>query len=418
MLIRRLFFRFYLFLVLCIAIIGFALDFIADSLPKQQTDAHTKRYLASFLYVEQLLITNPSLALSDLSKFASMKLTANIEILKKENFSFDDALINKVESGDIIQLENNGDLYLIRMIENTEYVILYLTDTVTNDVPFWTFLFYILLSLPVIIWLYPLSRDLRLLENTSNHITKGRFNHRVDLPASSPIKHIADSFNKMVEKIQYLLDEQKSLIGAISHELKTPLARLKFALELQKNSSSEPHSIDAMQKDVEELSNLTEELLSYKKFENLENQVVYQNINVHDWLTSVVEHCLVDDELTIQYNFLLERINIDPHLMARAVSNLVLNAKRYANRKILISCLAENTAAKIIIEDDGMGIEEKDQDRVFEPFAQLDKSRSEKKGGVGLGLAIVKNIVELHSGSIYVKKSCLGGACFVIEMPI
>jgi two-component system OmpR family sensor kinase len=108
----------------------------------------------------------------------------------------------------------------------------------------------------------------------------------------------------------------------------------------------------------------------------------------------------------------------DGHFLTRSVQNLIGNAVKYADKLVQVSLISVDDKVLIKVEDDGPGIEESEWENVFKPFTRLDKSRHKKTGGFGLGLAIVSKIIQWHKGKCYLEKSDLGGACFVIELPI
>jgi two-component system OmpR family sensor kinase len=114
----------------------------------------------------------------------------------------------------------------------------------------------------------------------------------------------------------------------------------------------------------------------------------------------------------------LGELELDRRLLARAVGNLLRNAQKYAGKHILLSAVRDARAVEITVDDDGPGIPEDEREKIFDPFYRLDRSRDRATGGFGLGLSIARKAVALHGGSLRAETSPLGGARFVITLPV
>ena len=251
------------------------------------------------------------------------------------------------------------------------------------------------------------------------------FSARVNLNQASSIQPVADAFNSMAQRIEDLVSAHEDLTHSVSHELKTPLARFKFSLEIIENcddSNQRQANLQAMKEDVCELDELIEEMLSYAQFGVHNLRLNLQAVNARVWLQDVISRYDLDNN-EIEIYLIVNTpepetmIRIDKHLMNRAVHNLIRNALCYALNQINISLQLAGDYVKLTIEDDGPGIPVQFQDQIFQPFTRLDSSRNRQSGGHGLGLAITQKIVQQHGGRIEVSHSLLGGAGFQLSWP-
>jgi signal transduction histidine kinase len=230
----------------------------------------------------------------------------------------------------------------------------------------------------------------------------------------------------MAQRIDDLITAHQDLTHAVSHELKTPLSRFKFSLEIINNSNdSEQRNkyLHAMKQDVRELDMLIDEMLSYAKLGAHNLKLNRQSVNAEHWLKEIIQHydtekIAINLHCAIHLSDEEKQIMIDKHLMSRAVHNLIRNGLRYAHKQLQISFIRESKQISLSIEDDGEGIPRQFWEQVFQPFTRLDTSRDKQSGGYGLGLAITQKIVHQHGGRIQIDKSALGGVCFKINWTI
>lgn len=283
----------------------------------------------------------------------------------------------------------------------------------------------ILLAIGALIWLYLFRKEFKKLNQAAKSFGNGRLSTRVDLSKNSTLYPISDSFNEMATQIENLLKGHKDLTNAVSHELKTPLSRLHFALEMQKSSKTTTERNIYTQKiedNIFALENLVDELLNYTRLQRKQSIVLVQHA-LKDWLDNEIENFKEYHPKTkmVNNNKIKKEVSFDAHLMSRALNNLLENAANHANPNspiIIISTESKSDWISISVEDNGLGIDPKFHQKIFEPFARLDKSRNrnkkEKLGGYGMGLAIVKSIMTQHKGSIRCETSTLGGAKFTL----
>jgi two-component system OmpR family sensor kinase len=278
-------------------------------------------------------------------------------------------------------------------------------------------LFFLSLGGVIAFWIWPLWRDLSNLEKTVSNVKPDGSIMQNDISKTSLIYPIAKSLNNMGLQISQLMQNQRELNGAVTHEFRTPLTRLKFALAMKPSVQSDPWR--GMQQDVNELENLVQEMLDYASTDARIPEMNLAEIPIKQLCQQLINR-LKDSHLA---DLNVRVYGDDPHVLAdehfieRAIENLILNGKRYANELLEIQVVKQNNVIHICIEDDGVGVSQAMRKKIFSPFFRPDESRDRQKGGAGLGLAIVKRIVDWHQGDCYVTDGELGGAKFVITLP-
>ena len=282
--------------------------------------------------------------------------------------------------------------------------------------------------------LRPVARQLRQLETAAQAIAGGDLGARVDEKHIGSAQPLAAAFNHMAARTETMLRTQRELLQAVSHELKTPLARLRFAMGLVESAGTESQReerLQSMDDAVEDLNKLVEELVGYVRTESLELTPNKESIDAIDAIQSAIGRAR---EISPGIDFRVERaagendptINADRNAFQRAIGNLLSNAGRYARTRVVVRVVlssdrsGKNEGGKSVlveVEDDGPGIPVEDRKRVFEPFVRLKTESNEEKdclrgSGVGLGLALVHRILEQHDGMVEVADGNDGG-CMV-----
>ncbi|WP_296223492.1 ATP-binding protein [Ralstonia sp. UBA689] len=279
---------------------------------------------------------------------------------------------------------------------------------------------------PLLIWVWLHWRDLRALEEAARGFGAGKLSTRANLHRRSNIYALARQFNDMAERIQGSIQHQREMMNGISHELKTPIARLEFGIALLQSPVSEAQRnlrLESLRRDVRELDDLVSELLALSRLEQGATHLVLMRVVVGEWLDSVVASVandVADRQLTLTVHADGAPVHhvCDPRLAARALLNLIRNATRYARNTITLRAETGPAGALCLtVEDDGPGIAVPDRARVFEPFLRLDASRDRHTGGFGLGLAIVRRIALVHGGEVRLDASAGGGARFAVLLP-
>ncbi len=216
------------------------------------------------------------------------------------------------------------------------------------------------------------------------------------------VRAAGQAFLDMRERIQRHLKQRTMILSGVSHDLRTPITRLKLGLAFLPKEQREP-----LEKDVEDMNLLLNEFLDFAKFQN-ETDVPPEEINPSVLIDDLIESfSRANIKIETLRNIKITTIKLKPFAIKRALENLINNANRYGS-KILIETKSEENSLIISVHDDGPGIDQTQYEEVLQPFSRLDPSRNQNKGsGVGLGLPIAKEIVEAHGGILKLSKSCI-----------
>ena len=285
-----------------------------------------------------------------------------------------------------------------------------------------TLLSLFVLSLGVYGLLVPMQRKLREVSYALNKMKSGNMSLRLPVEGSDEMSTLASSYNNMSDHIQRLIEAQRELMRAVSHELRTPVARIRFGVEMMADEDDYDYrlqQVEQIDKDIEALNTLIDEIMTYAKLEQGMPSIEFEQIDLYDVLNQVAQETeALKTQKIIELHPMPVAVTVEAErrYLHRVIQNLVGNAVRYCDNKILISGgLDQDGQAYVCVEDDGPGIPEIDRARIFEAFARLDDSRTRASGGYGLGLSIVSRIVYWFGGTIQVDQSpTLGGARFTM----
>jgi two-component system sensor histidine kinase CpxA len=265
-----------------------------------------------------------------------------------------------------------------------------------------------LLVLGVFSWAFArrLTNPVQQLQRAVDCLGRGDFHTRVRSNRRDEIGQLARTFDRMAERIETLLAAERRLLLDISHELRSPLARLSVALELARTDAGNEKHFDRIQKEIERLNALVGELLQVTRAEGDEAKKRFETVD----LGAVVENVVgdVQVEATARGNRVVvtERqpisLQADPELLRRAVENVVRNAIRFApaNTPVEVSVWNSGNFATVCVRDHGPGVPEEAIARIFDAFYRVESHRDRASGGVGLGLAIARRAIELHDGQV------------------
>jgi signal transduction histidine kinase len=258
-----------------------------------------------------------------------------------------------------------------------------------------------------------LTRRLEDLKRGVETFGAGALSHRVAEDGSDEVAAVAATFNRAAQRIETLVESHRNLLANASHELRSPLARLKMALAMV--DDAKPESRAALKREIDtdigELDALVEEVL-------LASRLDVSAFVLH---TEPVELLAVAVEEAARVGAAVDgapvSINGDERLLRRALRNLLENALRYGGDDIHVEIIPGALGAVAIwVRDRGPGIPEALRERIFEPFYRLP-GHAEREGGVGLGLSLVRQIAQRHGGSVRCEAREGGGSNFVIDLP-
>ena len=271
----------------------------------------------------------------------------------------------------------------------------------------WTTLPSILLIIIALIFLKNQTKPLVKLAKAAERFGKGAYVNDFRASGSLEIRKAAFEFDRMAKRINRHLNQRAEMLSGISHDLRTPLTRLKLQLAMlnQKDLSEE------MSKDIDEMEKMLNDYLQFAKTQAQENT---SKIDITALFNSIKNQ--FNSEKLIILNKELIELQGRPIALKRSFENIIQNGLSYGN-KVFVAIQRGNNRALITIEDDGPGIPEDQYKNVFKPFFRLDKSRSLNHSGVGLGLAIVEDIINSHGGNIQLGKSEMNGLLVKISLP-
>lgn len=226
--------------------------------------------------------------------------------------------------------------------------------------------------------------------------------------------------NRMAARLVRFAQRNRDINQAVSHDLKTPLAQFKFALELLKPETRQAYAVGKMQQSVTEMETLIQELLLYHSLAEKPSGDKHQQTDLTSLIPSVFDTLPNPDNLDCKVDLGAGPLIVrgEERLLRRLLSNLVANALNYGNRQVTLTARSASLQrVQIIIEDDGPGIPDTERERVFEPFYRLDRTREAGLRGHGLGLAISRDIVMNLDGTIEIVAGTGGGCRVVLYLP-
>jgi two-component system osmolarity sensor histidine kinase EnvZ len=260
-----------------------------------------------------------------------------------------------------------------------------------------------------VVFLHNQIKPLRRLAIAADRFGKGRSFPPLKPEGSIEIRKLTHAFIEMRERLQRQLTQRATMLAGVSHDLRTPLTRMRLQLTMMPLSQE----IVGLQKDVEEMSKMLEGYLTFARGEGPEEA---SEIDINSLLLDAIEG-RADPRVPVHYSPTnLPLFNVKPQALKRCLMNLINNATRYG-KQVWIGSHTDNDSLFISIEDDGPGIPEGKREEVFKPFFRLDSSRNIATGGVGLGLSIARDIAHGHGGEISLSASEHGGLKALVMIP-
>ena len=261
-------------------------------------------------------------------------------------------------------------------------------------------------------------RPVKWLNNGVKEVGRGNLKHRVPLKKADELRDLAAAFNDMTSRIEGMLQTKDQLLLDISHELRTPITRMKVALEFLPKSRAK----NSLQADIVEMEKMVTGILETARMRHQYAELKKQPTDLVALLKQTaaafenqppgIETVDLPPELSVQ---------VDPQQIKTVFENLLSNAFKYSEPEsdpVKISVERRASGVRVRIEDHGIGIPQEQLAHIFEPFYRVDKSRSKDSGGYGLGLSLCKSIMEAHKGKIEVQSRPKEGTTVLLFFPL
>ena len=270
-----------------------------------------------------------------------------------------------------------------------------------------------LIALAVGLGAYPvvrrLTRRLERLQDGVDALGSGQLSARVTIEGKDEVAQLAASFNSSAARIEQLVNAQKTLLANASHELRSPLARIRMAIETQ---SADPTTRKELQQNIHELDQLIDEILTASRLDSPNAEPLA--IEDFDFTALVAEECA---RINVELEADIIHVKGEAKLLRRLVRNLLENARRYGDGAAIDVSLSQldATTIQLAVCDRGPGVPSSEREKIFEPFYRMPGAH-ERDGGVGLGLSLVKQIAEKHGGRVECVAREGGGTCFRVVL--
>ncbi|WP_425316262.1 ATP-binding protein [Stutzerimonas chloritidismutans] len=358
----------------------------------------------------------------------------DLELLTRDSANLDDDQRRRLDEGDtVMALARGGDaVRVFAAIAGTGWIMQLGPLYQMNPYPPQLLILIGLLGLSLIgLTVYLLVRQLEqrlsVLEGAATRIAAGNLETRVPDVGTDSVGRLAAAFNGMARHLQRLLAVQREMVSAVAHELRTPVARLRFGLEMSAEAQTDEARrkyLEGMDGDIDDLDALVDEMLVYSRLERGSPTLHFLQVDLGGLVDQVIgELAPLRADVSVSRGECTTAADgscwaeAEPQYLRRALSNLITNAMRHAESRVQVSFAIDGQTVRLEVDDDGPGVPEADWEKVFTPFLRLDDSRTRASGGHGLGLSIVRRIIYWHGGRSQLGHSDLGGARFSLVWP-
>ena len=253
------------------------------------------------------------------------------------------------------------------------------------------------------------TRSIRRIARAANRFGRGLEAPGFEPTGSKEIRDAAASMIKMKERLDRYNRTRTDMLNAVSHDLKSPLTRMRLGIETKTAKSADL---------IQDIDRMTEMINGYLSFARGEAPEIEQTTELPPMLLRIARDAAPDKKIITKFPDVPAQFYARPMALARAFSNIIENAARYANRIIRITEHDSSDSIEITIEDDGIGIPDDKKADALRPFVRLDEARGTATGGTGLGLSIAKTAIENHGGQLFLEDSELGGLRVRVVLPI
>ena len=323
--------------------------------------------------------------------------------MRLENHFWIDA--HTLEKQVIVQIENGEGLYQFLLPRRNVYA--------TNSHIFlvWMVISSLLLLSVAIMFMRQQIKPIEKLSKAAHQFGLGMKTENFKPSGATEVRRAAEAYLKMQERIERFMEQRTLMLAGVSHDLRTPLTRLKLQIEMLPNDSNNNELLN----DVNEMQKMLETYLDFAQGITSED---IRKVQLKGIVEEIINIKKDDIEKIIFHNNLSDKFLFECKLIAmkRCISNLINNACAYGN-KVVVTLNNSEKLIQILVEDDGPGINEKDYEQATKPFQRLDLARNQNISGSGLGLSISQDITNNHGGQMKLSKSHLGGLKVSLEFP-
>ncbi|HEY0720861.1 MAG TPA: ATP-binding protein [Gammaproteobacteria bacterium] len=269
-----------------------------------------------------------------------------------------------------------------------------------------------------------ITRPIRRLRLAAQALAEGDLSVRVPVHGRDEVAALGNDFNVMAARLRDLLEAQKRLLRDVSHELRSPLARLRVALELARKRGDTVSVIERIEREADRLEGMVSDVLALSRIEATASQPERRPVGMDTLIAAVVQDAAFEAEATHKSVMaeLAQGVTVsgDPVLLRSAVENVMRNAVRYTAPQgaVSVALRSEQGEAVIVVRDHGTGVPEEELGKLFHPFSRVGEARDRASGGYGLGLAISRQAVESHGGTITAANAEGGGLVVTIRLPL
>ena len=422
----RHFLGLYLLIVVTLAVVSWGQDRLLQVYSKPDP-GELRPVAAMMALLTDRLHQAPPESWRNLIDGVATRTGVDVEVFATREIAGADTLEKLGRGENAYMRSSQGDSWVLKRIDDDHVLALRSREPATQRGPLdWavTLVFYALIALVLMFWIWPLTRDLRTLEKAAAQYGNRNWQFAAPIGPHSQIYPLAQTFRKMAVRIDGLIASHQDMSNAVSHEIKTPLSRMQFEIELARHATSVDElkgSLANIKTDIEAIDGLVKATLGYSILERADLALNLSEHNFTALIPAIVESVQGDVRSGLAITSTVQndatRVICDIHLFESVLRNLLYNAGRYAASQIKVSFAIRSGFNELRVEDDGPGIPPEHRSRVFQSFVQLNPQAG-RKVGYGLGLAIVKRAIEWHGGDVQIGESALGGALVWANWPV
>lgn len=311
----------------------------------------------------------------------------------------------------------------------SEFIPPPLNERIPGDIIWVLKLGTIISALMCLVIAHYLSKPIERLRSATNELARGNLDIRVGATIGKRSDEIADlvrDFDSMAGELRNQIQSERNLLSGVSHELRSPIARMRLALALAR-SGDEPEReemLERIEQDTIQLDSMLERILTVARLESGQYKPKFESISLNEILDDILDDARFEaaaTDATVEYtDDAMVSVNGDPGLLRSAIENVVRNALFYSGQggRIDVRLRVDDGKAVISVRDNGKGVPEEALPLLFKPFYRVDDSRGTTTGGMGLGLAIVRNAVAAHGGTVTARNVVPHGLEVELRLPV